>query len=84
MAFLHFHEKETVTQVFSCEHCQIFKNSFLYGEPPLVVASRSHCSESYNEFLFGQLLFQPTKVLVQNFSLEPLLKPYFKQSSSFC
>ena len=30
--------KETPTQVFSCEYCEIFKNSFFY-RTPLVAAS---------------------------------------------
>ena len=30
---LQLYEKET--QVFSCEYCEIFKNSFLYRTPPV-------------------------------------------------
>ena len=31
----HFIEKETPTQVFSCEICDIFKNNFFYRTPPV-------------------------------------------------
>ena len=27
---------DTPTQVFSCEYCEIFKNSFFYRTPPVV------------------------------------------------
>ena len=33
--FLIKFEKEIRTQVFSCEYCEIFKNSFLYRKPPM-------------------------------------------------
>ena len=29
-----FLKKETLTQVFSCEFCEIFKNTFFYRTPP--------------------------------------------------
>ena len=35
-----FIKKDTLTQVFSCEFCEIFKNTFSYGTPP-VAASRN-------------------------------------------
>ena len=35
---LHFIEKETLEQVFSCEFCEIFKNTFFY-RTRLVAAS---------------------------------------------
>ena len=34
-------QKETSAEVFSCEYCQIFKNSFFYRTPP-VAASVSY------------------------------------------
>ena len=33
-----FIKKETPTQVFSCEFCEIFKNSFSYGTPLVAVS----------------------------------------------
>ena len=30
--------KETQTQVFSCEYCEIFKNSFFYRAPPVTAS----------------------------------------------
>ena len=35
IADLQLYEKETPTQVFSCEYCEFFKNSFYYKTPPL-------------------------------------------------
>ena len=31
-------KKETLAQVFSCEFCESFKNTFLYGTPPVAVS----------------------------------------------
>ena len=31
------YEKETPTQVFSCEYCKIFNNSCFYGTNPVAV-----------------------------------------------
>ena len=36
-----FIKKETLARVFSCEFCEIFKNTFLYETPP-VAASEVH------------------------------------------
>ena len=33
-----FIKKETPTQFFSCEFCKNFKNSFLYGAPPVAAS----------------------------------------------
>ena len=30
--------RETPTQVFSCEYCEIFNNSFFYRTPPVAVS----------------------------------------------
>ena len=30
--------KETLTQLFSCEYCRIFKNSFIYRTPPVAAS----------------------------------------------
>ena len=42
---LQFHKKKTPTQVFSCEPCEIFKNTFSYRTPP-VTASASPAAAS--------------------------------------
>ena len=34
-----FNNKETLTQVFSCEFCEIYKNTFCYRIPPLAVSA---------------------------------------------
>ena len=33
VSFLNFIKKETLTQVFSCEFCEIFENNFFYRTP---------------------------------------------------
>ena len=35
---LFYIKKETLAQVFSCEFCEIFKNTFSYRTPPLVAS----------------------------------------------
>ena len=35
---LKLYKKETQTQVFSCEICEIFKNTFFYGTPPIAAS----------------------------------------------
>ena len=39
-------KKETSTQVFSCEYCEIFKNSFFYGTAPGAASVRFVASTS--------------------------------------
>ena len=33
-----FIKKETLTQVFSCEFCETFKNTFCYRAPPVAAS----------------------------------------------
>ena len=33
-----FIKKETLTEVFSCKYCEIFKNSFFYRTPPVAAS----------------------------------------------
>ena len=42
---LFFNKKETLAQVFSCEFCDIFKNTFFH-KTPLVAASEDRDSEA--------------------------------------
>ena len=44
-----FIKKETLTQVFSCEFPEIFKNTFLYRTPP-VAASEYFCNTAKNHY----------------------------------
>ena len=44
-----FVKKETLAQVFSCEFCEIPKNTFSYRIPP--VAASITNTEIYNRFL---------------------------------
>ena len=45
-----FIKKETPTQVFSCEFCEICKNTFLHRAPP-VAAYKSKSNSGSNGFL---------------------------------
>ena len=38
VAGLQLYQKETSTQLFSCEICKIFKNTFFYRTPPMAVS----------------------------------------------
>ena len=44
-----FFKKETLAHVFSCEFCEIFKNSFLYRTPLVTASKRTyfHASVQY-------------------------------------
>ena len=44
-------KKETLAQVFSCEFCEIFKNTFIHKTPP-VAAFVSYCTAIHNMLLF--------------------------------
>ena len=49
LSFCNFIKKETLAQVFSCEFCEISKNTFSYGTPPVAA--------SVNERLTFLILF---------------------------
>ena len=55
-----FIKKESLTQVFSCEFCEISKNTFFYGTPP-VAASKT-------KELVEQILFNYVHIIVEGFS----------------
>ena len=38
-ATFNFIKKETLAQVFSCEFCEIFKNTFYYRTPPVAASA---------------------------------------------
>ena len=40
MTACNFIKTETPTQVFSCEYCEIFKNSFFYRTPSVAVSDQ--------------------------------------------
>ena len=42
-----FIKKETLAQVFSCEFCEISKNSFSYRTPPVAASVLLSLSEPY-------------------------------------
>ena len=37
-----FIKKETLTQVFSCEFCEIYKNTFFHRTPPVAASETIH------------------------------------------
>ena len=39
---LQLYEKETLAQAFSCEFCDIFKNTFSYRTPPVAASENNH------------------------------------------
>ena len=66
------HWKETPTQVFSCEYCEILKDNFFIEDFRWL---RLEVTVQNRIVSFGQLLFQPTEVFVWNF-----LKLYLEKS----
>ena len=42
-----FIKKETLTQVFSCEFCEITKNIFFYRTPPVAASKPTLTKQSY-------------------------------------
>ena len=40
-----FVKKEALTQVFSCEICEIYKKPFLYATPPVAASEHSETTE---------------------------------------
>ena len=48
-------KKETLAQVFACEFCEIFKNTFSYRTPPVAASILSGIC-----FIFNIILFQKT------------------------
>ena len=51
---LKFFKKETVAQVFSCEFCEIFKNTFSYRTTP--VAASVHKKRDSDTVVFLRIL----------------------------
>ena len=45
-------EKETLSQVFSCDFCQISKNTFSYRTPPMAASDTGIFENSF--FFYGQ------------------------------
>ena len=49
---------ETPTQLFPCEYCEIFKNSFFHGTPPVAALRDANRSDtSYKNLLPNMHLF---------------------------
>ena len=44
-----FIKKETLTQVFSCEFCEVSKKTFSYRTPPVVVSMSNTHMETFCE-----------------------------------
>ena len=46
------YQKETSIQMFSCEICKIFRNTFFYRRAPVVVSVSAELKFPYQQFLF--------------------------------
>ena len=53
---LHFIEKETLAQVFSCEFCEVFTNSFLIEHLPWLLPSLLQTSNEFSIVAIGLFL----------------------------
>ena len=53
---LNFIKKETLVQVFSCEFCEIFKNTYFYRRPPVAASYMNNLINSKGLNLFKTLL----------------------------
>ena len=76
-----FIKKETLTQVFSCEFCEVFKNTFFHRTPPAAsVYEMQHRSEmGYSRNMIWKKMFMRLpEFRMQNFYLT---KPYKVLSS---
>ena len=69
-----FIKKGTLAQVFSCEFCEVFKNTFIY-RTPLVTASVLLKSKSHNKSYWSADMFPGKKNVVIVF--------YFKNFMTF-
>ena len=58
-------KKEALTQVFSCEFCEVFKNTFFYRAPPVAA---SECNEEILESCF-EMQEDLENVLENNFKI---------------
>ena len=58
-------KKETLAQVFSCEFCEISKNTFLYRTPPVAA---SVCANDYSLHITGQDLKLVKSIVEKDFS----------------
>ena len=51
-----FIKKEILAQVFSCEFCEISKNSFSYRTPPVAASGSPYCVTLHLDVSFQQNL----------------------------
>ena len=62
--------KETLAQVFSCEFCEISKNTFFHRTPPVVASVHSFDALTQDEEYFqrnSEIVFYASFVLVHYF-----------------
>ena len=63
-------KKETLTQVFSCELCEISKNTFCYRTPPVAASKNSHPQlerNSWKQILHSILGIKNAKTILISF-----------------
>ena len=71
-------DKETPTQVFSCEYCKIFPNSFLYTKPP------GGCFCQFDKSNYSVLGISRPSLINQKYNLGWFLLKRFEDLSRVC
>ena len=72
--YCNFIKKETMAQVFSCEFCKIFKNTFFYRTPPVAASNETSSRDSEKVNLF-YLKFKTFMLII--YKLNKYLKSVF-------
>ena len=69
-------KKESLAQVFSCEFCEISKNTFSYRTPPLAASGNTFLSEVNILYNFNQDLHQITQQMCLSHLTDKILKGF--------
>ena len=78
VAGLHLYYKETPTQVFSCEYCEMFKSSFLYNTS--IAASEQNRKKNYIHILTSIIRLICSPSFLANPLVRILIASYFRIS----
>ena len=73
-----FVKKETLTQVLSCEFCEIFKNTCFYSTPPMAPSGKRQFLFSYFIIVFNMMNFLVIPLIIQLFA-----RMYLKKIAAF-
>ena len=74
-----YSEKETPTQVFSCEYCEMFNNSFFYKTLPVFASSLRLRVAKYIKFYNGGRITDRYYIKVLTFALQNSVMKLTKQ-----